>query len=331
MSGIVAAAQSSGCCCRPQEGCLCTDPNRSGAVIDRGITALYVESEMSLEDAERDNGCASSGCDCPCSGTVTYGSSGGIRYGYRHNGAIIDPDSIDGTECDGRGCTAGCCGGCPVWECQANFGSCIAEQDAPGQARWLSVTRAVLENVAGIWNWAPTQEGYCTTDSDLLLRIRKYCPFSRVPSVLSAGGRQDIDPNGQYVNVDTGQYTGTNIGLLFAYKAVEVYGCCGPAIPAEQCGYRVRISIGYLFQHQLEQIFSQSVGGAMRGIPIELASNGIVAEYSKPCLSPSDTVLGEYSLDYMPQYDYSDEDPDCGRIRWFRERFASFPSTIMVQ
>ena len=325
MSGIQAAAQSSGCCCRPQEGCTCSDPNRPGAIIDRGLTSIAVESEMSLEDAERDNGCSSFGCSCPCSGNAIYGSPGGVQYGYQRKGAIVDPEFTEGTECESLACRAGCCGGCPVWECRSNFGSCIAEQDAPGQARWLSVTRTVLENVAGIWNWAPTQEGYCTTATDPLLRIRKYCPFSYVPL-----GDGPIDPNGQYVNVNTGQYTGTNIGLLFAYKAVEVYGCCGPAIPAEQCGYRVRIAIGYLFQHELQEISSQTPGGGMRGIALRLAFNGIVAEYFKPCVSPTDTVMGEYAIEYQPEYDYADEDSECGRIRFFRERLASFPQTLTV-
>ena len=331
MSGIVAAAQSSGCCCRPQEGCLCTDPNRSGAVIDRDLTAISVDSEMSLEDAERNNSCAFIGCTCPCAGQPTYGSPGGVQYGYQTNGAIIDPDFTEGTECDGRGCTAGCCGGCPVFSCRADFGTCIAEQNAPGSRVWSSIMRLVTDNVAGTWNWVPQQVGSCAVPTNPLLRIRKYCPFSHVPGYPTVSGAFPIDPNGQYVNMQTGMYTGANIGLLRAYKAVEVYGCCGPLVPADQCAYRARVSIGYLFQFELQRLLADPAsGGVLRGIPTPFYVGGIVAHYVKPCVSPSDTVMGTYRLEYQPDYDYNEEDPECGRIRWFRERFASFPSTITV-
>ena len=325
MSGILAAAQSSGCCCRPQQGCACSDPNRPGAVIDRGITALAVDSDMSLDDAERENGCFALGCSCPCSpGTALIGPPGGPFYSYQPNGAIVDPDFVEGTECEALACRAGCCGGCPEYTCRSSFGTCVAEQIGVGVASWSSVTRTVVENVAGIWSWFPQQVGYCTQPDNPAVRVRKFCPFSYVGLSVS-----DYDPNGQYINPSTGQYTGENIGRLRAYRAVEVYGIIGIGIPAEQCKYRARIAIGYLFEFDLQRIFGQG-GGAMRGIVAEIAVNGIVAEYSKPCLAPTDTVLGEYTLDYEPQYDYSFVDPECGRIRAFRERFASFPRTLNI-
>lgn len=328
MSGIVAAALSGACCCRPQEGCTCSDPNRPGAIVDRSITAVAVDCEISLEDAERSNACGVVfGCSCPCSGEAIYGNPGEVQYGYRSNGAIVDPDFAKDTKCESFICRSGCCGGCPVYSCRSDFGTGIAEQNANGLASWSSVTRLVPDNVVGTWNWQPQQVGFCVSDVSPLLRIRKYCHFSRGSGILGS----DIDPNGQYLNPNTGEYTGANIGLLRAYRAVEVAGCCGPGSEGfNDCIYRVRVAIGYLFQFELQRIFSESVGGVMRGIPVAIGINGIVAEYVKPCQSPTDTVLGTYSLSYQPEYDYAEEDQECGRIRYFRERIASFPPTLTI-
>lgn len=214
-----------------------------------------------------------------------------------------------------------------MYRCRSDFGTGIAEQDADGVAAWSSVTTSVVENVVGTWNWSPQQVGFCVRDTSPLLRIRKFCYFSRGSG--APGG--NIDPNGQYVDQGTGAYTGENVGLLRAYRAVEVAGCCGFGTEGSQdCLYRVRIAIGYLFQFELEQIFANSVGGVMRGIPLAIRINGIVAEYVKRCQSPTDTVLGTYSLSYQPEYDYAEEDQECGRIRYFRERLAAFPNTLTV-
>ena len=325
MSGIVAAAQSSGCCCRPTEGCTCSDPNRPGAVIDRGLSSVAVDCDMSLEDSERNNGCSNFGCSCPCSGEGIYGNPGGVQYGYQSNGSIVDPDFAEDTECESLICRAGCCGGCPTYRCRSDFGTGIAEQVTLGVAGWLSVTRAVFDNVAGTWNWQPQQVGYCTREDVPLVRIRKYCLFSYTGL---PGGV--IDPNGQYLNMD-GSYTGENIGLLRAYRACEVSGCCGPGTQGSQdCLYRVRIAIGYLFQYELQDIFASSVGGVMQGIPLRFYINGIVADYIKPCQSPTDTVFGTYTRVGEPGYSYAEEDQECGRIRFFRERIAAFPNTLTV-
>lgn len=331
MSGIVAAALSGGCCCRPQEGCTCSNPNRPGAVIDRGITALSVDSDMSLDDAERNNTCFAFGCSCPCSaGALLIGPPGGPFYSYQNNGSIVDPDFVEDTECESLACRAGCCGGCPEYTCRSSFGTCIAEQNVAGFASWSSVTRTSVENVAGVWSWFPQQVGYCIDPNNPAVRVRKFCPFSGAGFGLLPNG-ETVDANGQYLNPVTGQYTGGNIGRYRAYRAVEVAGCCGPGSEGSRdCIYRVRVAIGYLFEYELQRIFSQSVGGVMRGIPIAIYINGIVAQYVKPCQSPTDTVLGTYTLSYQPQYDYAEEDQECGRIRYFRERLASFPSTLTV-
>ena len=324
MSGILAAAQSSGCCCRPQEGCTCSDENRPGAIVDRSTTSIAVACDLTVDDAELDNGCYSLGCSCPCSGTATYGSFGGIRYGYQRAGAIIDPDFIDGTECEGRGCTAGCCGGCPTWRCSSNFDTAIAEQVNAGVASWSSVIAGVFDNEVARWNWAPLQVGYCASDTDPLLRIRKYCPFSWLGA--TAGGF--VDPSGQYVNVETGEYLGGNVGLLRAYRATEVTVATSPGGP---CAYLARVSIGYLFQAELEQLLGASVGGRIVGIPFfPGATASIIADYAKPCLSPTDTVFGTYTRIGDPAFDYYDEDGECGPIRFFRERRVSVPLTLEI-
>ena len=324
MSGILAAAQSSGCCCRPTEGCTCGDPNRPGAIIDRTITSVAVECDMTLDDAERNNGCYALGCSCNCFGSSIYGEFGQPRYGYQTNGSIIDPDFTEGTECEGRGCTAGCCGGCPAYSCSSAFDIAVAEQVVAGVAAWSSVIVGVFDNVAGAWNWQPFQAGYCTAATDPLLRIRKYCPFSYVGG--PTGG--SVDPNGQYVNTETGEYTGGNIGLLRAYRATEVSVATGPGGP---CAYLARVAIGYLFQGELQALLDAAPGGILGGIPFFPGSaNAVIGEYVKPCLSPTDTVLGEYTLAYQPDYDYTEEDQECGRIRFFRERRASFPQTLVI-
>lgn len=315
MSGALLAAASTGCCCR-HVGCPCSDPNRSGAIADGQISAVAVSVDMTLDDAERSNGCPYQGCECPCDAVIApYGDPGGVQYAYVSRGAIVDPDFIDGTECASFGCKPACCGGCPIYRCSSTFDTTIAERQPDGS--WQSIIRTAQDNVRGQWNWLPTQVGYCNTTTNPLIRLRRYCYFSYIGwDILNAGA---VDPNGQIVNPNTGEYTGINVGPLLCYAKVTVSPVGLLGVP---CHYRATVTLGYQFQQEV-------VGAILAGQQPELIEP-ITATYLKPCTAPSDTVLGAYSLEYVPDYDFYEEDQECGPIRYFKERRASFPQELLV-
>lgn len=323
MSGIVAAAQAGGCCCRPQ-GCVCSDPNRPGAVFDRQLTSLVVVGEMTVDERRLDNGGPAGGekCECPCSPDDIIFGTGAITYGYRSPGRIVDPENtLPGDPCF-PGCTAFGCGGCPTYGVSANTGEMVCEQVEFGTLLWQSRNRIFGQNMVGGWNWSGRRVGHCVAP-DGIVRVRTCCRFIEFGYPIGYGDLI-VDPCGAFVNSE-GQYGSTpygdTLGTIHAVQYANVFA--PPLFGPNNCRYRLGIGIGYMFTHSvLEQL-------AIDGFYYPTV--GIGASYSKPCLSPTDTVLGTYTLDYVPDYDYYFEDPGCGRIRWYKELRTSFPNTVEVQ
>lgn len=319
MSGIQAAAQSSGCCCRPQEGCTCSDPNRPGAIIDRGLTSVLVTSGFGIDEARRLNSSPSDCNGCPCSGFPLYGP-----YGYQAIGSVIDQDLAEG-DCEGRGCTSGPCPSCPTYSCSAEVGIVVAhrEQSFPFPT-WRSRITFEGENKVGQWSWTPRQVGWCNPASSTTTRIRRFCPF-----LLSGAGGQFgdliVDPNGAFIDVNTGAYGntpyGNTVGRIIAVAEASVLGV-GSGGFSDPCSYYATVAVGYISEWSMRQLLA-TTGQAT-------AEGGYSALYRKPCQSPTDTVLGTYELVYDPEYDLYEQDPECGALRWFNEIRATVPQTLVV-
>lgn len=323
MSGIVAAAQSSGCCCRPQQGCTCSNPNRPGAIIDRGLTSIAIESQFGYDESELSNKTTNCGCVCAVpSDALRYGPYGGTQYTYDGNGSAVDPDFAEGTPCESVACRGGGCSGCPVWRVSAEFGTVIAEaQPQTIQMRWRTVIRQPLDHVVASWNWRPRMVGYCQQDPASGypdLRIRRCCYFSRLGNTIGTS----LDPNGQYIDTATGNYTGTNIGPLNVYAGAQVFGP-SYAGGSSTCSYVAKIALIEMFlTPTIERLLADG----------EIVLPGVV-EYTKPCLAPTDTVLGTYRLAGNPSDWYGDrysEDQECGPTTWFRDVRYTVPTTLRI-
>ena len=324
MSGIVAAAQSSGCCCRPQQGCTCSNPNRPGAIIDRGLTSIAIESQFGYDEAELNTKTDTCGCECFASpGAFKYGPNGGTQYAYAGNGSAVDPDFSDGTPCESVACRGGGCSGCPVWRVSAEFGTVVAEAQPQLQSmKWRTVIRQPLDHVVASWNWRPRMVGYCQQDPASGypdLRIRRVCGFSRIGNPIGTS----LDPYGQYIDVTTGEYTGANIGPLNVYAGAEILAPANTPGGPSNCDYIARISLTEFFLSPLiEQLAAEG----------SIVLGGIL-EYRKPCLSPTDTVLGTYRLAGNPSDWYSDtyfEDQSCGPTAHFRDLRYTVPTTLRI-
>lgn len=341
MSGIVAAAQSSGCCCRPAEGCLCDNPNRPGAVLDRQMTAISVDAQIDIREQLHHDSCPNFGCSCPCSSgfPADYGTPPGPMYSYKYNGAVVDPDFTEGTECESIACKRGCCGGCPTLSIGPNFGSQTLDQVSAGAQRWRTMFTDAFSHQIASWNWQPRQVGYCV-DPNSGIRVRRYCigPFGgwsagpfpgdpRQPDLLINAPSGIVDPNGQYLT-PAGAYTGANVGLCSAYAFADIeYG----SIFEGQCGYLATLHIAYMFMTSLRDIvrISNNRWDPYSNHPYQRPFT-LGSAYFKPCESPSDTVLGTY-VKVLGDDTYIEwVDPECGRIRGFYEFDMTFPQTIEV-
>ena len=320
MSGILAAAQSSGCCCRPQEGCTCSDPNRPGAIIDQGLTSVLVTSGFGIDEARRLNSSPSDCNGCPCSGFPLYGP-----YGYQAIGSVIDPDLAEG-DCEGRGCTSGPCPSCPTYSCSSDVGSVVAhrEQSFPFPT-WRSRITFEGENRIGQWSWTPRQVGWCNPAGSTTTRIRRFCPF-----IYSTNGTQFgnliSDPNGAFIDASTGAYGntpyGNTVGRVIAVAEAAVSGVGSDAL-GDPCSYYASVSVHYLTEWRLRRFLAEDFP------PLSFDAT-YSALYRKPCQSPTDTVLGTYELVYDPEYDLYEQDPECGALRWFNEIRATVPRTLVV-
>lgn len=330
MSGIVAAAQSAGCCCRPVEGCTCGDPNRPGAVFDRQLTAIAVTGEVTVDHAIRRNGSPYAGCGCDCFPVGTTYGSGTVRYGYRSPGAIVDPDVVfPGDPCY-PGCSNGGCGGCATYSVSANVGTVICPQVAPGAASWASSIRTFGDNVVGAWSWQGRRVGYCTSANGV--RVRSCCAFlgeADGTTTLAPLDGYTVDSCGAFINPDTGAYVQTPYGgslgrlTMIQYARLDASGLTVP----NQCFYTVRLGVTWAFTWEILKALAED---GVWPSPNALALPGYHADYFKPCLSPSDTVLGRYEIGDVPNYDRYSEDQACGAIRNFEDLRVSFPNEVIV-
>jgi hypothetical protein len=321
MSGIVAAAQSSGCCCRPVEGCTCNNANRPGAVFDRSLTSLVVSAELDLRQRYRENSCQ--GC-VPCGCCSGQQIPNGGQYVYVQSGSIMDPDFAE--ECPDLFCRSACGPYCPEYGVSANFGSRVLEKRFShplfGEA-WGTVVRSALDNIAGTWNWTPRQVGYCI-DPNTGYRVRRFCRFYGL--VATSDSITGVDPNGQYVDANN-NYTGRNVGLCSVYATASVTTPSHTASSFGQlCGYKASIFLEQHFRVPYGD-FIQSEGGVL------FTGGGgadISAQYYKPCLSPSDTVIGTYyRLEDLSYRTYA-TDQTCGDVAYVEEYDITFPETITV-
>lgn len=321
MSGILAAAQSSGCCCRPAEGCTCESPTRPGAVFDRSLTAISVTGEVTVDHAYRSNGSPYAGCECPCSPVGAVYGSGAIRYGYRPQGSIVDPDGLTPEDPCYPGCTTFGCGGCPAYTLSASTGTVVCAQSFPGTQQWASRVIQFGDNFAGQWSWQGRRVGYCTSTQGV--RVRSFCPFLYRPADYATSG---IDPNGAFIDFD-GNYVqtpyGDSLGRLHAIQYARVMGV--PTLGGPFCGYTVRIGMVFAFTWDILKALAEDG----QWLPTA-ALPDYHADYFKPCLSPSDTVLGTYEIGDVPQYDRYEADQSCGPIQYFEDLRVSFPNTIEV-
>lgn len=327
MSGILAAAQSAGCCCRPQEGCTCSDPNRPGAIIDQGLTSVLVTSGFGIDEARRLNSSPSDCTGCPCSPLLGYGTYG--IYGYRAIGAVLDPD-FDAGECESRGCTSGPCPSCPTYSCSAEVGSVVVYRGGPfvPGAQWSSRITFEGENRIGQWSWTPRQVGWCTPTSNPSLRVRSFCPFIYNQFGSAGLGNLISDPNGAFIDVTTGAYGntpyGNTVGRIIAVASAAVgYGFAFGGGTSDPCSYYAQVSIHYISEWNLRRFLADP----FYGLPFDATYSAL---YRKPCQSPTDTVLGTYELVYDPEYDLYEQDPECGALRWFNEIRATVPRTLVV-
>ena len=323
MSGIVAASQSGGCCCRPLP-CQCTNPNRPGAIIDRGITALNINAEIDILSRFRWNSRPYEGCGaCPClgvgSGGVDYGiryqaATGGRAYIYVRNGCVYDSEYED-EECGALVCRPAGCTCCPEYRVSANYGSQVVERtSSPGMPPgWSAVSANVFDHLIGSWNWQPRQVGHCVqspSPTPYEVRVRRYCqtPF---------GTPYGVDPNGQFVD-DAGNYTGGNTGPANYYAT-------GSVLTPEStgtCFYHAYVGYVTEFQTFRGDLIAQAQGRLIE-------PGGIW--YRKKCLSPYDTVFGTYECYQACEGYYSYvTDNRCGEIVYVAETDITHPQTITV-
>jgi hypothetical protein len=188
-------------------------------------------------------------------------------------------------------------------------------------AGWLARNTRFGDNFVGAWSWRGRQVGWCTSSQGV--RVRSCCTFDYSGFGAQVGDLV-VDPCGAFVNPITGAYVntayGATLGLLHAIQTAElitVPTCCGGP-----CYYAVGIGIG--FMHTWTILRDLATDG------FYAPTGGYSARYIKPCILPSDTVLGTYELEYLPEYDRRFEDQECGPIRYFDDLRVSFPQTIEV-
>jgi hypothetical protein len=331
MSGIVAAAQSAGCCCRPVEGCTCGDPNRPGSVFDRQLTAIAVTGEVTVDHAFRRNGSPYTGCGCDCFSVGTTYGTGAVRYGYRSPGAITDPDGLEPSDPCYPGCVNGGCGGCPTYSVSANTTTVICTQAVPGVASWASEIRTFGDNFVGAWSWQGRRVGHCIGTQGV--RVRSCCAFlgeaDGTTTLASLPSDLIVDSCGAFIDPETGVYVQTAYGASLGRLHMVQYArldASGFTVP-NQCGYTVRLGVTWAFTWEILKALSEDGVWPSPNAP---ALDGYHADYFKPCLSPSDTVLGRYEIGDVPLYDRSSVDQECGAIRAFEDLRVTFPNEVIV-
>ena len=321
------AAAAAGCCCRATEGCLCTDPARPGAAFDSSLSSVSADLDISVSHATYNNVVPG-----PCPGTPCYCSPDfqvGI-YGYQKRGSSVDPDA----DCYGPGnqfipCPTNSCDACTTYSINGSRSSSVLLRWLNGTqffgAQFASRTVNLLDHSMGQWTWLPQQVGYCESGA---VRVRRHCAF---PYGIGGGLRLGvrIDPNGQYINDETGEYTvgrfTSNIGRVSAIIDVSVgYSANYP------CSYEARVGIGYLSIASLFDAIYDTDGFLVGGG----GANSYVASwtYLKPCRGASDNILGTYALSQDTPADmesYSEFQP-CGRSHAYDDFRATAGDTLVI-
>lgn len=322
------AAGAAGCCCRPVEGCPCDDPNRPGAVFDASLTSVLMEFDINVDHATRDDvnriGCP--GATCPCTAPAAN-PGGNPEYGYQSQGRSPDPD-LDCTDSQGNPipCVQGPCPGCFTRTLNASGSSAILRRPTLALGPMQTIAQVPGEYVIGTWSWAPYQAGYCV-DQTSGVRVRRFCPFRYLDTLGGTGANIIVDPNGQYVDAITYNYTyggtGMDIGLMRAVVSASVsYRGTGPY--GQQCGYTAVVSVRY-----------RSGAGLADEVGVEDAyyttgPQQLAWYYFKPCMSASDTMLGTYTLVSPADIDAYEEFQVCGPSYSFDMLRASATSTLTI-
>jgi hypothetical protein len=137
-------------------------------------------------------------------------------------------------------------------------------------------------------------------------------------------GGAEVDPCGAFVDPSTGEYVNTEygptLGRLHAIQTAELD--IAPTGQNAFCHYELSIGIGFMYTWEI-----------LRALDIDGFYSpifGYSARYRKPCLAPTDTVLGRYELVEAPQYDRYSEDQECGRIRAYEDLRVGFPQFVEV-
>ena len=317
MSGIVAASQSGGCCCRPLP-CQCTNPNRPGAIVDASLTAINIEAEYNYIERFRINRENWYGCEgCPCGSGLGGAAPPEVVYVYQRNGCSTLPAFTEGTPC--TPCTASSCVCCPEYAISATFGNRVLEKQ-PG-ALWSTVFRSSLEHIAGSWNWQPRMVGFCIPTDSVNVRVRKFCNFAPIQTIPGPSTTPAKDPNGQYIDAN-GNYLGGNVGPCHMYAAASVRYVGGAS-----CYYEARIQMYYTYQEWQSGLILDR-GGTWVWNPAGLMTGGAV--YRKPCRSPFDSVLGNYECVFCDSSYYYDDNTNCGPFARFQEQDITFPDFLTV-
>jgi hypothetical protein len=207
----------------------------------------------------------------------------------------------------------------------------VCPQAFSGTASWASGIRTFGENFVGAWNWRGRQVGYCTSANGV--RVRSCCAFiGRVggtDTLASLPSDLVVDLCGAFISPQTGTYVNTAYGATLGRLHMVQYArldASGFTVP-NQCGYTVRLGVTWAFTWEILKALSEDGVWPSQNAP---ALDGYHADYFKPCLSPSDTVLGRYEIGDVPLYDRSSVDQECGAIRALEDLRVTFPNEVIV-
>lgn len=311
MSGAQAAA-ASGCCCRPLIGCPCDNPNRPGAIFDASLSSVLVSMDVSVNHSFYDDRSAYPACPgqgCGCTGQVVA-----WPYAYQHQGRGVQFDET----CF---CAKNDCPGCYPFHLNATASNAILRRNPHIGAEMVrTVSVGTLDHVIGTWSWQPYQAAYCAGNDGS--RVRRYCRFPYLDVVGGLRSGVEIDPNGQYIGVN-GEYTtglyGSNTGSVCAVIDIGI----GRGF---NCDYLARVSVVYMSIASLLDVVN-----ADGTVPAYLLPQlELTWYYRKPCLSPSDTMLGTYIRDGDADIERYRTDQDCGPSHYFDDLRATAGDTLTV-
>lgn len=269
----------------------------------------------------------------PCPGTPCYCSPDFQigTYGYQKRGSSVDPDAdCYGPDNTSIPCPVNQCEACSAYSISANRRSSILSRWPTGTqffgAQFASRTVNIYDHTMGSWNWQAQQVGYCESGAVL---VRRHCAF---PYAIAGGLRAGvlIDPNGQYIDDVTGDYTqgrfSSNIGSIYAVLDVSVgYSATYP------CSYEARVGIAYMsFASIFEATLDTDGFLVAGGLTGSYLASWI---YLKPCRGGNDNIIGTYALSQDTPQDverYSEFQP-CGRTHAYDDLRATASDTLEIE